>query len=97
VLDSSALNTNGFLPNDKCISSTELNMSIWNKESLSPLSKSYIARSIPSKILLNFHRKTMCEMVWLLRQMVFFFLIDTCVSSTQLNKPIWNKESLCPP
>jgi hypothetical protein len=26
-----------------------------------------------------------------------FLWSDTCVSSTQLNRPVWNKESLSPP
>jgi hypothetical protein len=26
-----------------------------------------------------------------------FLLSDICVSSNQLNRPIWNKGSLCPP
>jgi hypothetical protein len=37
VPDDPASNTEGFLSRHTCISSTQLNRPIWNKESLSPL------------------------------------------------------------
>jgi hypothetical protein len=35
MLDAAAANTDGFLSRDTCVSSTQLNRSIWNKERLS--------------------------------------------------------------
>jgi hypothetical protein len=49
MLDATASKKDGFILRDICISSTQLNRIIWNKESLSPLWKIHVAGSIPLK------------------------------------------------
>jgi hypothetical protein len=45
VLDAPASTSDGGLWTDTCVSSTQLNKPIWNKQSLSPLLKSHLAES----------------------------------------------------
>jgi hypothetical protein len=59
VLDSPASDTYGFLWRDTCISSTQLNKPKWNKESVTPPSKSLVAESIPFQNLTQFLHGTM--------------------------------------
>jgi hypothetical protein len=48
-LDPPPSNRNGFLSSDTCVSSTQLNRTIWNKKSLSPHWKTHVAGSSPFK------------------------------------------------
>jgi hypothetical protein len=69
VLDVEASNPDSFLWTDTYVSSTQLNSPIWNKAHLNFKTKR--AGRFPFKNYLNYHRETMCWMVWILTQMCF--------------------------
>jgi hypothetical protein len=152
VPDGTASNTHRFLSRHICVSSPYLNRPIWSKMSLSTWWNIETAGNITLKNGHNSHRETLCSMLLLFTQMVFFerfigffhlaewaclqqsescsslktmicrmysfqlisiltgklclddtasdtngFLSrDTCVSSSQLNRPICCKGSLTP-
>jgi hypothetical protein len=60
VLDIPISKLDGFLSRSTCVSSTQLNRSIWNKLSFSTPWKPWCTGSIPFKNLLSSHRETMC-------------------------------------
>jgi hypothetical protein len=72
MLESPASNTHGFLLIHACVSSTQLNRPIWNKESLSPPWKTKNAGRIPIKNWLNSHMETRSCMMQLVTYVVFF-------------------------
>jgi hypothetical protein len=71
VLDAPSSNTDGILCRDIRVSSTTLNMLIWNKMSLSRPWKLWFALSIPFKNWLSSHRECMCSMLQLLTYVAF--------------------------
>jgi hypothetical protein len=89
-----ASKTNGFPWKYVCFVSTT-DRPIWKKMSLSPLWKLHLAGSIFFQILLQFSQRhngldAACTNV------DGFLSRDTCVSSSRLNRPLWNKMSFSP-
>jgi hypothetical protein len=95
VLDAPDSNIHGFLWRDTGVSSTQLSLPISKTESLSTF-KNLSFRKHSFQTLIQF-----CLEYNLLDALASniddFLSSDSCGSSTQLNRPIWNKESLCPP
>jgi hypothetical protein len=67
-----ASNIDGFLWRSTGIFSTELNRPIWSKQSLSPRWKTKLAGSILFQKEFNSQRETMCYIILILAQMLFF-------------------------
>jgi hypothetical protein len=95
VLDAPHSNIAAFLSRDTCASSTQLNRGIFNKMSVSPLKNPngqavflYKTTSIVTGTnLLDAPASNRDD----------FLSRDTCTTSPQLNRPIWNKMRLSPP
>jgi hypothetical protein len=60
VLDAAACNLDGFLWRDTCVSSTQLNRPIWNKQSLSPPGNTCAAGRVLFKKSKNSRLEEMC-------------------------------------
>jgi hypothetical protein len=95
LLQAAASNINSFLQRDTCLYSTQLNRNIWSNSMLTPPWKLWFAGTILSKansiLTVNnvLHAPASNTVAFLSRY--------TCVSSTQLNRPIWNNISFPPP
>jgi hypothetical protein len=94
VLNTPASFTDGFLWRDTCISSTQLNRPVLIKQNLFPPSNLWLAKGLLSKTnsLLTGNNALDTPAT----KNDGFLWNDTCVSSTVLNRPIWNKMSLSP-
>jgi hypothetical protein len=95
VLNPRPSNPNGFLLRDACVSSTHLNWPVWNKQSLSAPCYTYFAGTIEFKTKPISKRNN--ELDPSLSNTDVFLSRDKCVSSTQLNMPVWYKQSLTAP
>jgi hypothetical protein len=95
VLNVSASNTNGFPWRDSCGYSTQLNRSIWNKESLLHMENLRCRKYIFQKRTQFLQGNNVLDAP--VSNTNSFLSRDTCVPSTQLNRPISNKESLSSP
>jgi hypothetical protein len=95
-LDASSSNTDVFRWKDICVSSTQLNRTIWSKKETISTLKNMICRkySFQKQIQLSQGNNVLDAAG---SNTDDFLSIDTCVLSSQLNRPIWNKMSLSQP
>jgi hypothetical protein len=95
VLDAPASNTDGFLSRDTCVSSLSWIGLFGTKWSFLHLEKSDLQEVFlwTTKLILTGKLCARCYTSFTNR----FLSRDTCVSSTQLNRPIWSKKSLSLP
>jgi hypothetical protein len=78
------------------VSSTQLNRPIWKKNSLLPPLNIHVAGCIPFKKLTPFsHGNNVLDAA--ASNVDSFLWKEICVSSTQMNRPIWSKQSPSPP
>jgi hypothetical protein len=95
VVDAPDSNWDGYLWRDTCVSSNQLNRPIWNKMTLSPhwnlwFFSNYTfqkpAHFLQEKNVLNAPASNIDGCLWR----------NTCVSSSLVSRPIWDKETLSP-
>jgi hypothetical protein len=94
VLDATASNRHLFLLRDTCVSSTQLNRLIWNRDNLSPLWKPQIRKYFIQK--LTPFSKGINLLDAAASNIDGFLQRDTWVLWTLLSVPTWSKESLHP-
>jgi hypothetical protein len=95
VLDAPATETNVFLSRESCVSKIQLNRPVWSKESLYPLEKlSFPKDSFQKVSQFSLVNKVLHAPA---SNTTGFVSRHTCVSSTQLNRPVGSKEILSPP
>jgi hypothetical protein len=95
VLDAPASYMNVFLLRNTSVYSTQLKRPIWKKHRLSPLWKTYVAEVFLSKLTQFSQENNVIDPP--ASNTDGFLWRDICVSSNQLSRPIWNKETLSPP
>jgi hypothetical protein len=84
-----------FLWRDTCVSSTQPKRPFWRKQSLSPPEMPKFQEEFLSKTTSILVGNNVLDAP--ASNTDSFLLRDTCVSSTQLNRPNWSNVSLTPP
>jgi hypothetical protein len=94
MLDAAAANTDGFHSRDTCVSSTQLNRSIWNKETISTLKHRNSTMYSFQKLSLFSQGNNVLDAA--ASNINGYLWRDPCVSSSQPNGPIYSKQRLPP-
>jgi hypothetical protein len=95
MLEAPAYNAHVILLKDPCVSSTQPNKTISDNDRLFPSEKPKFLEEFLSKLSQFSQGKNVLDATP--SNTDDYLLSDICISSSHLNRPIWNKQSLTPP